>query len=395
MTQIPVSAPAPPRAPPPPPPLTGGVAALVNDDVISTYDLRQRALLLIVTSGVPATAENMPQIQDEALRSLVDEHIELQEMQRLEKEQKFPIVASDDEVNEALAHLAKDNNTSVDELRRQFNGVGLDIQTLRDQLRVQISWNRMISGRYGSRVKVGDKQINSMLQRLKTTADEPRFLVSEIFIDASHAGGMSEAMSGAQQLITQIQQGAAFAPVARQFSAAPTAASGGDMGWVSSAELQPELASALTQMRPGQISQPIQVNDGVYVLQLREKQAGGASTLVDLKQAAVRLAADATPDQVTAAQKTLADLAATSPDCANLESKAAAFPGVVSGDLGKSDVKDLSPEFRVPAEGQPLNQLSQPVRTPVGLHLLMVCSREANHANLPSKDEIENRLFGQ
>ena len=391
--QIPVSAPAPARAPAPP--LTGGVAALVNDDVISTYDLRQRALLLIVTSGVPATAENMPQIQEESLRSLVDERLELQEMQHLEKEQKFPIVADDDEVNEALAHLAKDNNTSVAELARQFNGVGLDIQTLRDQLRVQISWNRMISGRYGSRIKVGANQINAMLQRLKVTADEPRFLVSEIFIDASHAGGISEALSGAQQLITQIQQGAAFGPVARQFSSAPTAASGGDMGWVSSAELQPELSNALAEMRPGQISQPIQVNDGVYVLQLREKQAGGASTLVDLKQAAVRLAADATPDQVSAAQKTLADLSATSPDCTNLESKAAAFPGVVSGDLGKSDVKDLSADFRGPAEAQPLNQLSQPIRTPVGLHLLMVCSREANHANLPSKDEIENRLFGQ
>ena len=393
LAQTPVSAPAPP--PPPRQPLSGGVAAIVNDDVISTYDLGQRALLLIVTSGVPATRENLPQIQEEALRSLVDEHLEMQEMKRLEKDQKFSIVADDDEVDEALSGLAKENNASIPELKRQFAAVGLDISTLRDQLRVQISWNRMIGGRYGTRVRPGDKQITMMLQRLKAAADQPRFLVSEILIDASRAGGMTEAMNGAQQLIAQIQQGSPFAPVARQFSSAPTAANGGDMGWISGAELQPELASVLAQMRPGQVSQPIQVNDGVYILQLREKNAGGASMTVDLKQAAVRLAADASADDVAAAQKTLASFAATQPTCADLEAKAAGVQGMVAGDLGKSDVKDLSNEFRTPAEGLPLNKLSDPIRTPVGMHLLMVCDRKQVVANLPTHDEVENRLYGQ
>lgn len=394
LIQTPVSAPI-PSTPKAVPQISGGVAALVNDDVISTYDLRQRALLLIITSGVPATSENLPQIQEEALRSLVDEHLEMQEMRRLEREQKFSIVADDDEVNQSLAGLAKDNNTSVADLTRQFRAVGLDIQTLRDQLRVQVSWNRMISGRYGTRVKVGENKISMMMQRLKASADQPQYLVSEIFIDASHAGGMTEAMAGAQQLIQQIQQGAPFAPVARQFSAAPTAANGGDMGWVSAAELQPELLAALQEMRPGQMSQPIQVNDGVYVLQLRDKNSGGTSTTVDLKQAAVRLTADAPADQVAAAQKTLADFAASSPTCADLESKAAGFPGMVAGDLGKSDVKDLSADFRAPAEALAPNQLSQPIRTPVGLHMLMVCDRHTTQANLPTKDEVEGRLFGQ
>ena len=393
LVQTPVSAAAP--TPAPRPQISGGVAALVNDDVISTFDLRQRALLMIITSGVPATAENMPQIQEEALRSLVDEHVEMQELTRMEKEQKFSIIADDAEVNESLTQLAKDNNTSLAELQRQFAGVGLDLQTLRDQIKVQVSWNRMISGRYASRIRVGDNQIAMMLQRLKAAADKPRFLISEIFVDAARAGGLTEATSGAQQLIQQIQQGAPFGPVARQFSSAPTAAANGDMGWVSAAELSPELLAAVQQMRPGQISQPIPVNDGVYILQLREKNDGGGSTTVDLKQAAVRLTADATADQVAAAQKTLADFAATSPTCANLESKAAGVQGLVAGDLGKSDVKELSAEFRAPAEGLALNQLSSPIRTPVGLHLLMVCDRQTNKVDLPKKEEVEQRLLGQ
>ena len=158
LTQTQISAPAPPQRPAPPQ-ISGGVAALVNDDVISTYDLHQRTLLLIVTSGVPATAENLPQMQDEALRSLVDEHLELHEMQRMEKEQKFQIVADDDEVSQALAGLAKENNTSLAELKRQFASLGLEMETLRDQLRVQISWQRMIAGRYSTRVKAGSRPV--------------------------------------------------------------------------------------------------------------------------------------------------------------------------------------------------------------------------------------------
>ena len=392
LVQTPVSAPAPAPARPQ---ISGGVAALVNDDVISTFDLRQRALLLIVTSGVPANAENMPQIQEEALRSLVDEHLEMQELRRMEKEQKFSIIADDDEVTQSLNQLAKDNNTTLDELRRQFASVGLDLQTLRDQIKVQLSWNRMISGRYSTRVRIGDHQIAMMLQRRKATSDQPQYLVSEIFIDASRAGGLSEATSGAQQLIQQIQQGTPFGPVARQFSNAPTAAANGDMGWVSAAELQPELLAVVQEMRPGQVSQPIPVNDGVYIVQLREKNAGGGTTVVDLKQAAVRLTADATPDQVAAAQKTLAAFAATSPTCTDLETKAAGVQGLVAGDLGKSDIKELSADFRGPAEALPLNQLSSPIRTPVGLHLLMVCDRQNNKVALPSKEEVENRLLGQ
>ncbi len=81
--------------------------------------------------------------------------------------------------------------------------------------------------------------------------------------------------------------------------------------------------------------------------------------------------------------------------CADLEAKAAAFPNLVAGDLGSSDITDLGPEFRGPAEALAVGQFSDPIRTPVGLHLLMVCDRRDSVSKLPSKDEIENRLHGE
>ncbi len=384
---------APSPSAPPAPPLSGGVAALVNDDVVSTYDLRQRALLLIVTAGVPPTQDNLPQIQQEALRGLIDEHLQMQELQKVEKQQKFSVIADDKDVDSSLSQLARENNSTLNDLKQQFARVGLDVQTLRDQIRVQISWNRMISGRYGTRVHIGPNQVNMVEQRARASSSKPQYLVSEIFIDASRAGGLSEAVNGARQIINQVQQGAPFGPVARQFSSAPTAANNGDMGWVSGAELSPELAAAVEQMRPGQISEPIPVSDGVYVIQLREKRAGGGSISVALKQAAVRLAQDAPQDKVDAAGKTLESFRAAGATCTDMEAKAAAFPDLIAGDLGESDVADLTPDFRAAQEGLALNQFSTPVRTPVGMHLIMVCSRKEKKAPAPSKDEIENRLY--
>ncbi len=375
--------------------LAEGVAAVVNDEIISTYDLRQRTLLLILTSGVQPTEANLPQLQQQALRSLVEERLQLQEVRKQERKQKFEIVPDAAEIDQQIEAMGQDNKVSGEQLKASLAEAGVDVETLRDQLRAQISWQRWISGRYGSRVRIGQDQVQAQLKRLTAAASQPRFLIGEVYIEAAKAGGQAEALKGAEQLVTQLQQGAPFGGVARQFSSAPTAANGGDAGWVSAAEEPPEVAAALEQMRPGQLSNPIPVQDGVYIIYLREKQAGAAASMISLKQAAVRLAGDATPDQVAAAARTLEQVRAKATSCADLEAAAATVPGVTAGDLGEADINDLSAAFREAAQGLAENQLSAPIRTPVGLHLIEVCGRRQASGKAPSAQEVENRLYTQ
>jgi peptidyl-prolyl cis-trans isomerase SurA len=313
----------------------------------------------------------------------------------MEKTQKFQIIADDAEVDQSIEAIAKENNLSFDRLKAQMTQAGVSINTLREQIRAQTSWQRMIRGRYGSRIRIGQNQIDMQLQRLKASAGKPQYQLAEIYIDPGRAGGMNEAVAGAAQLVTQIQQGAPFPAVARQFSSAPSAASGGDMGWVSQGELAPELAAAAEQMTPGSLSQPIQASDGVYIIYLRGKRAGSASTLVSLKQAAIKLGADATPEAIEAAGKTLTALQGQGLTCANLETEANKTPGVSASDLGEVDVNDLSGDFRRAAESLKENVLSPLIRTPVGVHALMVCGRRTSDAQLPSSKEIENKLLGE
>jgi peptidyl-prolyl cis-trans isomerase SurA len=192
-----------------------------------------------------------------------------------------------------------------------------------------------------------------------------------------------------------MQQGAPFAAVARQFSASATAAAGGDAGWVSPGELPPEVDAALEQLRPGQLSQPIPVKDGVYIIYLKDKRAGAGQTVVALKQAAVALPAQPAAADIAAAEAKLAALRPQIKGCDNIEKAAQGVPGVVAGDLGEAEVGDLAPQFRQAAESLKVGEVSAPIRTSVGLHLVAVCGKRASGGQQLNHDQIESRLYGQ
>jgi peptidyl-prolyl cis-trans isomerase SurA len=291
--------------------------------------------------------------------------------------------------------MARENNMTADQFVGALKSQGIGPETLYQQIRAQMSWNRWIQGRYGSRLRIGEDQIKATQARLSAAASKPQYEVSEVFLDASRVGGMEAAKQGATQLVAQMQQGAPFPAVARQFSAAPTAAAGGDAGWISPGEMPPEVDAALEQLRPGQLSQPIPVKDGVYIVYLRDKRSGAGGILVSLKQAAVPLTAASTPADEAAAKVKLEAVRAQAKGCGDLEAVAARNPGVVAGDLGETEANDLAPQFRDAAQGLEVGQLSAPIRTSAGLHVLAVCGKRPSGAAQMDHDQIEGRLFSQ
>ncbi|KRA60273.1 peptidylprolyl isomerase [Caulobacter sp. Root655] len=376
-------------------PLSESVAAVVNDDIVSSYDLMQRMRLLMVTSGMQPTQENLPQLEQEALRSLIDEHVQMQELRRVEKAQKITIISTDKEIDEQIEDIAKGNNMTGQQLTQQLAAQGVGVDTWRAQIRADSSWQSWIQGRYGSRLRIGDDQVKAFERRQADAASKPQYQVSEVFIDAVRVGGMDTALNGAKQLVSQMQQGAPFPAVARQFSASPTAANGGDAGWVGLGEMPPEVDAALEQLRPGQLSAPIPVRDGVYIIYLREKRSGAKAALVDLKQVAVALPKDASQAQVDAANKVLLDLKPKIANCETLEATAGKVDGVVAGDLGEAEITDLAPAFQEAANTLKVGQISDPIRTDAGLHLIAVCGKRQSGGAAPTHDQIENRLRGQ
>ena len=366
---------APQIAPPPARPrnpiaFAAHVAATVNDEVITTYDLQQRMLLLIVTSGVQPTEQNAPELQREALRGLVDERLQLQEIHRIQTKQKMKIEPSDKEIDDELTDLARGNNMKLECLARQLASAGVSINTLKDQLRAQIAWRRYMGGRFGGGIRIGDDQVRAQQARISAASAKPQYLVSEIYLDAQRVGGMNVAANGAKTLIEQLQKGAPFAAVARQFSASASAVNGGDDGWLVSGDIQPEVQRALEEMQPGQLAGPIPTAEGVYILLLREKRTGDTMTLVNAKQALIRLPATASAEQAAAASASLSALRGKLHCCEGFDVQAAKVSGVSAGDTGEVSIMTLAPEFRTALLGMKPGEVTAPISTKFGVQIV-------------------------
>ena len=361
-----------------------GIAAVVNDDIVTTHDLRQRTLFMVATTGIERDEKSIARAQQQALRNLVDEHIQMQEAE------KFDQTIADEEVNQSVARLIGRNGLDPNEVVQRLASVGVSIETMRDQVRSEIAWQRIINGLYGSRIRISDAQIDETINRISANASKPNYRVAEIYIEASpDIGGIEGAMEGANAMIKQLSDGAPFPLLAQQFSSAPTAAKGGDLGWVREGELRPEVDQVITQMEVGNLSKPIQVPGGVYVVALIDKKISEADTLYKLKQVIVK------NDDKDAAQSTLQSLAKTLKSCETLDEDTESLDGVSSADMGEIKGSDLSEDVLNVLERTDVGGLSEPIERPDGAVSIMVCSREASGSDIPTRDQVEDRLTNQ
>ena len=369
--------------------ISEGIIATVNDQVITSFDLRQRMLMIIAMSQVQPTEENIPAIQQQALNALIEERLQVQEMK------KYPdLKISDQEVDEDIARMAEEAGTTPENYMRFLEQGGIRASNMREQLRTEIGWRALVGGRFNTRAKVSRAAVDQAMRQLTEAASKPQYLVGEIYLEAARVGGQQAAMNGADQLVQQMVAGAPFQAVARQFSAAPSAARGGDAGWVVQGTVQAPLQAAMDQLEVGQLSRPIPVEGGVYIIYMRDKRSGASTSLVSMKQIMIDLPDTASPAEVAAAT---ARLEAIRPQltCDNILTRATSEQCLLGSDLGEADVANLAPQFQQVARTAEVNSVSAPVRTPLGIHLLAVCGRRVGGPDAPTAQQVENRLQNQ
>lgn len=359
-----------------------GVAAIVNDQIISTFDVRQRATLLLVSAGIQSTPEMQQRARAQALRDLVDEHLQLQEAAQ------FEITVTPEQVDRRLADIARQNETTVEGLAGQLAQDGISLSTLRSQIEADIAWQRLMGGMYGSRVRISEVEIRETQQRIAANATRPQYQMSEIFLPAETEQEFTEMEQGAMRLLQEMQRGAPFPLVARQFSQSPSAAAGGDIGWIASTELAPELQPVAAQLQAGQVSLPIRTPTGVYIIAMRERRAGappGATSIVSLRQ----IVAPASR------QNAMERLQRRLRGCGDLDDDISSIQGATVLDLGQTQESELSPVVRDSIAGVAVGAASPVQVTPDQVSMIVVCSRETGGGGVPPREEIEDRLREQ
>jgi peptidyl-prolyl cis-trans isomerase SurA len=347
------------------------IAALVNDDVISGFDVERRLELVLRSTRMTDTPENRRRLRARILEMLIDEKLQLQAA----KQQNVQVTDAD--VKAAISSIEKRNRVPPGHLDDFLRSMGIDRDTLMQQIKARLAWNKVVLRKLSP---ISDEEVDEALAKAKADVGRPRYRISEIFLPIDSPARADETRQATEDLLNQIKGGVPFADAAREFSRGATAAEGGDIGWVLDDQLDPEVAKALAQLSPGEISDPILSASGYFLIQLHEKdrfrsqQADEAA--LALRQVLFAVPSSPSRAQIAEAEGRARDFAGGVNGCDDMEAAARRDDGAQFIDLGRLKASQLAQSIRDAVKSLDVGQMSAPLDTPAGVVLLMVCGRD-------------------
>lgn len=359
------------------------ISAIVNDEVISRYDVQQRIKLIIVTSGIQPTQENVSRLEKQAIRALVNEKIQLQEAIKLD------VPTSSEEIDLMLRRIASGNEMSAEEIINFISSNGVNSETLLNQIKAELLWNKIVRGRFGSYINISEDEISIVYNRTIESLDREQYDISEIFIGFESKEEEVDALNLAKRLIEQLKNGASFAPVAQQFSQASSSGQGGYIGWVAEGQLNSKIVDALKGLNNKQISDPIKTVNGFYVVRLNEKAEAGGKNYMRNQYDLISITFD--KDRKTEAQNFSNDFIS----CKRLDGLLEKYQEREVNLIGKRILSelptDLHSELLSKEAGDTLNlRYSNDY-----IDLILICDRKDDIGIEVSRESIEDNLYAQ
>ncbi len=378
LPSIMAAAPAPPKA-------TGEIdriLVVVNDDVITETELANR----LAETKKQLALEKIKTPPDDILRKQLLDRMVLERLQ-LQLAVQTGIRVGESEVDQAIETIARRNNLSVENFRKALAKSGMDVAAYRAQTRDQLTIQQLLEREINNRVTVTDSEVSHFLENPQSRADmDVTYNLSHILIgipESASPEAIQAAKKRAEDILRQLKAGADFEQIAVSYSQGADALKGGGLGWKKPGELPELFLGALKSMSPGDISETLRSPNGFHILKLNDKR--GAAQAEAVTQTHVRHILQR-PSEIQsledARQKLLNlrervengdDFAALAR--AHSEDTGSAASG---GDLGWVNPGMMVPEFEKVMNALKPNQLSQPVRSSFGLHLIQVLGRRSH-----------------
>lgn len=358
------------------------VAAIVDDKVITTLDVEQRMKMMLISAGGRISREMLPQIERQAVRDLVEEQLQLKEAA------EYKLVPEKDEVDKQLRAMAAASGMTLDQFEKALKAEGVSPQTLRSQIGAGLVWPELVTGKFGKRVRINDDEVDDTLERMRADATQEQYLVSEICLPVPSPDQAQAYFDGSMQLLEQMRKGVPFSVVAQQFSGCPTAAAGGDMGWVRAGELPEELDKAIRSLPPGAVTNPIPVDSTFMILALRDKRAA-----VQQGEKTWTLAYASAPAEIGAnAARTKFEKLASADVCGGRAQRQDLGPGVGVALVENITLSRIDPRFRDAVDALGRGDTSPPIEVDGMLHAVYACEVDEG-LGIPSRSAIEDRIY--
>jgi peptidyl-prolyl cis-trans isomerase SurA len=381
------------------------IAAVVNNGVITQRELDDRVGL--ITRRLNQQHAPIPpaeQMRQQVLNQMVLERIQLQ------KAREDNITVDDATVQKTLERLAQANNMTLAIYRARIEAEGVPWTTFTNDAKTELILSRLREKEVDSKITVSDAEVANYIasQRGPTAGMTSDLHIEHILLKAPLNASQTDieaAQKKADDLLKQATGGDNFERLAKSNSQAPDASKGGDMGFLPPSKLPPEFVSAASQLRPGQVNpKVIRTNDGFEIMRLVERRTGqgtggDSAKLVQTHVRHILIRVGDGMSEPQARQKLLEikqEIAAGGGDFDKF-ARTYSQDGSASqgGDLGWVSPGETVPEFERAMNSLQDGQISEPVRSEYGYHLIQVLGRREAEGSVAQQMDLARQAIGQ
>ena len=381
------------------------VAAVVNNGVVLESDVD--GLMQSVKLNAGQAGQQLP--PDATLRHQILERLIMDQIM-LQMATKIGIKVSDDQLDQAIANIARENNMSLDQMRSRLAYDGVNYNTYRSQIRKEMIISEVRNNEVRRRITILPQEVESLAQQVGNQNDASTELnLSHILIPLPEnptSDQVNEAENQARSIVEEARNGGDFGKLAITYSADQQALKGGQMGWGRIQELPSIFAQALSTAKKGDVVGPVRSGVGFHILKVNDLRGQSRSisvTEVHARHILLKPSPIMSDDQARVKlEQIAADIKSGKTTFANAAKEFSQDPGSANqgGDLGWSTPEVYDPAFRDALMKLNRGQTSGPVHSSFGWHLIeLLDTRNVDKTDAAQKDRayrmLMNRKFSE
>jgi peptidyl-prolyl cis-trans isomerase SurA len=368
------------------------VVAIVDDDVIMASELRER--VQSITQTLQTRGAELPP-EDVLIRETLDRLI-LESLQ-LQLAQRVGVRISDAQLNAAMERVAAQNRMSLEEFRQALEAQGESFTAMREQVRREMLIQQVQRGNVNQRIQLSEQEVENFLESSegqKLVQPEYRVLHALLPLDSEASEAeVQAAREHVQSLLRRIRAGEDFGEVVSA-SGGEYTFTGGDLGWRKLEDMPSLFADVAPELDKGETSDPIRSPSGWHLVHMADRQGGGEQIVSQtrVRHILIRPSEILTPEEAREKVAELKSRIEAGEDFAELAREHSEDIGSATegGDLGWTMPGQMVPEFEAAMNDTPVGELSEPVRSQFGWHLLEVLERREQDM---SQQAMKNRAM--
>ena len=369
------------------------VVAVVDSGVIMESQLNSRVEEILIRLKSDTT--ELPPInllEEQVLDRLIIEEIQLQLADRA------GIKISDSELNQTLSRVSSQNNLSLDDFRLKLEAEGTSYKSFRDTIKKELIIQRVQRGRVGGKVDISEQEIENFINSEEGKSQlAEQYNVQHILLSVKSGSTeqqIEKIRNEANNLITRLEGDESFEKLAASYSSGQEALEGGFLGWRTSAELPSLFANVVTELKVGEVAQPLRSGAGFHILKLTDKRGNTVKFLDQTlaRHILVQPSEIRTENQAEELINEIYERLTNGEDFKQLARQFSEDPGskMDGGELGWSNPGDYDPVFEKTLNATEIGKISEPVQSSFGWHIIEAMDRRNEDV---SQEEQKNRAY--